>query len=448
MAKKSIENLDNLLTNIGYGKYQFLVFISTISLASSTGSEYILTNLFQEYLISHLDYSTTLATIIVTLINSGQIFGNFVTYVLSDNFGRLFMLQVSLVLTVVFGLLSAAIARNIITFAIFRGISGFGVGLSMTNTFSYMIENSPNYNRGLFTVSFMLFTIIGQIVAILIAYLFMSGVDGSNWELTFSLNFLMYLLSVVPLFFFLEESPWCLIKKNKTEECINVVDKISKSNTGVGLTEDEKESLRGIEFREIVNKNMIFGKRYLSKTLTFTWLVAYVNIGIAWPHYLIPMAVDGDEYFIITALSISFSLLFYVITSVTIETNVFGRKYSCFLCLSTLGIGGIVGILLPINSFYFGVFISVIYGIAYSGYVVIRLFLLEMYETEIRTTAQSIVLLCSRVHMIYFPIVYVLITSDPKYSLIFFGAGGVISCVLMFIFSQDTLGKHLDYEYN
>ena len=79
---KDLENLDNILTNIGYGKYQFAVFITATYFNFSVGAKNIPVILFQEYLTSHLDYDILLATILIIIVNVGGVLGNFSAYLL------------------------------------------------------------------------------------------------------------------------------------------------------------------------------------------------------------------------------------------------------------------------------------------------------------------------------------------------------------------------------
>lgn len=442
-------NFDEVMTKIGYGKYQFIVFLVSGFTSFTQGSELVILCVFQKYLSEVHDFSFLLISFLATLIFAWQTLGIVISGYYSDKLGRLFMLKIGYLIILISGVICALIP-NFIAFIILRSITNFGIGICLPIGTTYTLENSPSRNRGFLAISFEGFYLIGQGLVLILVYFCMNNSDGSNWILVFGLTPLLGVFALLAMFTLLYESPWFLLRTGKNGQGLIVTESISMVNTGKGLTDKEISIIRKIE-PMFDNKNIlevVINPEYRPRTFKLMVVMAANLVGFSGAFYLLPGLIDSDNFYLGFLLCIICIIPVWILSFILIERIGWGRKYVLLLNFLIIVVLCILGCTLATNEIGMIIVLGGICGLASVSNIVLVPFILEQYETEIRSSSYTLINIIARVQMLYIPAVFVLISFKPMYPIVFYAMTYSIAAACIFSIKQDTAGRELDYNYN
>jgi SP family arabinose:H+ symporter-like MFS transporter len=163
----------------------------------------------------------------VGCINIGAAIGALLAGRLADSFGRKKTLLFCALLFALTGV-GTGWAGNFTAFIVFRMLSGMAVGIAALVCPMYIAEISPAAGRGRLVALYQLAITVGILLAYLSNY-FLLHSGENNWRWMFSSQSAPAILFFAGLFF-VTESPRWLVRKNRTKQAENILEKIGGSD--------------------------------------------------------------------------------------------------------------------------------------------------------------------------------------------------------------------------
>lgn len=184
--------------------------------------------------------STAMQEAIVGSVLFGAMFGSLSSGKLTDLVGR----KRTMLITASFFIVGTAIATfaaSVTSILIGRSIIGVAIGIGSYTAPLYIAEVAPVNMRGKLVTLNQLAITIGIFCSYLINYTFIQ-MEGS-WRLMFAIGMIPAVLLAVAMFL-LPESPRWLVKKNKIEKAIRILQRLRQSNNVLPEIHDIKNTLR------------------------------------------------------------------------------------------------------------------------------------------------------------------------------------------------------------
>ncbi len=343
--------------------------------------------------------------------------------------------------------IGSALATNVDIFIIFRFLGGIAVGASSVVAPMYISEISPASMRGRMTALFQFNVIFGILIAYISNYALRNlGDDAWRWMLGVGgLPAVAYFF----LLFAVPESPRFLVKKNKTAEALDVLQKIETGNV--------QEEMDAIRNSMAGTRDNLFSGKY-TRPIAIAFLVAMFNqlSGINAILYYAP------RIFELTGLSSADSLLQPVVIGITngiftmlglIIIDRVGRKK--LLIVGSIGMAICLG--LTAKAFYEQSFQGYSLLVLLTGYIiffafstgaVIWVLISEVFPTAVRGQGQS---LGSFTHWFFaalitfvFPVMVEWGEEGAGTAFLLFSAAMVIQAVVVWKYFPETKGKTLE----
>lgn len=231
--------LDDVLSKIGLGWFQFrLWWICGLGFGAAAVEVVLLAFVLPEIRrVWHLDEYQIGS--LVTVVGLGSIVGEIGFGVMADKYGRRPVFIVTVLIIVVFGILSS-FSPNPFWLCFLRFIVGFGYGGCIAVDFTLYSEFLPTEGRGTMLFMLSVFWPFGQVATCLLAW---SIIPSMGWRVFIAACTLPIMLTAVarPL---IPESPrWLLLQgrnQEATQVCIDMAELNGKSAQDVGLG-DERE---------------------------------------------------------------------------------------------------------------------------------------------------------------------------------------------------------------
>ena len=281
----------------------------------------------------------------------------------------------------------AALAPEVISFMVFRFISGLSIGASSVVAPVYISEIAPAKYRGRLVISFQLNNVAGILLAYLSNYL-LQGVGGENdwrWMLGIvavpSLFFSLFMLSV-------PETPrWLLLFKNDEAHAKEVL----------SITEDDPDkTIRELKAASTHRSEPLFNKKFY-KPLLLAFLLATFNqlSGINAIIYFAPrvfeMAHIEKSSAFLSTVGIGVVNLFFTMLGWSLIDK-FGRRTLMFIG----SLGYIISLSLIAWSFHTGSGSFIVYYVflfiaahAVGQGAVIWVFISEIFPNSVRAAGTS-----------------------------------------------------------
>jgi len=184
--------------------------------------------------------STAMQEAIVGSVLFGAMFGSLCSGKLTDTFGRKRTMLIIASLFII-GTILATLAGDIAMILLGRIIIGLAIGVGSYTTPLYIAEVAPVQIRGKLVTLNQLAITLGIFFSYVINYAFIQF-DGS-WRFMFAIGVIPAILLALGMFF-LPESPRWLVKQNKIEKAIRILQKLRNSNNVLPEIHDIKNTLR------------------------------------------------------------------------------------------------------------------------------------------------------------------------------------------------------------
>jgi putative MFS transporter len=206
----------------------------------------------------------------------GYAFGSIVIGGLSDRFGRLRILLLTMGLTGLGSFLDAS-ANGVVTLSIWRFLTGMGVGADLNLVSTYLGEMAPAARRGRIANVTFLVGILGQAVTPLVALALVPRfVIG--WRLLFIIGGVIATIGLVARFQ-LPESPRWLALHGRVGEAEEIVGRMERAAVAKGVSLPEPREEAALAARTTVSFGDLLVQPYLGRVavLLSMWFMWYIG---------------------------------------------------------------------------------------------------------------------------------------------------------------------------
>lgn len=377
----------------------------------------------------------------------GQLFGAIFFGWLAERVGRMKVLTITILLFVAMDMacLFAGSAAAMITF---RFIQGIGTGGEVPVASAYINELIGSKKRGRFFLLYEVMFLLGLVGAGIIGYLL---VPVYGWKAMFIVGLIPAVL-MIPLRFFLWESPRWLALKGRFQEADKIVARLEASATRAGHSlETPVEMPITTTTRQYSGWKELFKGMYLKRSLVIwaMWFGAYIvaNGLITWlptlyqRHFNLPLDTSLAFGFMTSAAG--------VVAAVTCALLIdkVGRKrwYSAALLLGAVPLA-----VLAITGATSAVQVLIMAGLGYALVQTVTfslyLYSAELYPTRLRAIGTGVGSAWLRLGSACGPLVVGLSMATGGIHLIFgiFSAVLLATALITLLFAIETKGKRLE----
>ena len=208
-------DVDSAIDIMGMGKYQWYLFFIMGIISLSYSAEVMLLAFLLPIFQNEFNVSGLQSTLVPLASIIGAFIGAFVLSQLSDQFGRRWIIIIGVILTAIFGIISA-FASNIYTESIFRFFVGFFMKIGVV-AITLLAEFLPTINRGKILMAFGIFWTIGLMISVSLAWICLTYF---NWRIYIKLTTIPLWIGAIGALF-IDESPHFLITKSAFSNNIN-----------------------------------------------------------------------------------------------------------------------------------------------------------------------------------------------------------------------------------
>lgn len=462
--------IDTLLNTKGYNLYTLKVIGLCMLVLMIEGLQMSLFSSMIIPLTKYYNISDDQVKFLSSILFVGVGIGSFISGSSTVKYGR--PLVINFFLFVMFiSTFMMAFAANFIIFGICRFVAGFGLGLIVPTTINLLTEFLPLQNRALVLTSIWVGFGLGAIYLQISMLCIMPNLEADKLPLTLLAASLLTLIAFVLNAFFLEDSPRNLILMEKFEEGIFLLEKITKSEDEIKISDDLKVRIYS-EVREGTNKNIsnnlseIFRPKYIILTLLLS-IIWFLNSVVTYGPYLIstltmqqlghgdnrldpeghPISGFSNKEIIINQIFINLILMpSNFLGGILSEISFLGRNKSTILNV--------------IFSFFMIIFIVACPEYFTLGFGLLQSFLgiafsintsysCEVYPTKIRDQAIGFLFFCTRLGGFSSQIIYLYLQKFGVWVPYYFtGLIIAIIVVLLYLLPYETYGQPLDVDYS
>jgi MFS family permease len=397
------------MENLGMTKEAWRVFNIANLLQFIWGCEACFISINMTNLGEHKGISTEQISLSICLLYTMMGFGSLMVGITTKHVGRIFTLQLTTILYVVFTFICSILPRplNFYHVLFFRCLSNISIGIFNIVILNLLSEFLPITNRSFILMVNSGFYNFGNFFLIILNNLIFPGGDSTqktlfkstDWRLVNSFTTIPGIISIVILFVYARESPLFLLNKNRETEAFHIIDEMSKSKNII-LTEEDKERIKSSvvekknynlnsDYRELFYKEY----RYLTFGSLLICSICYLNmIGIS---YLVPKSIDalGNRTY---NLSYNNQLLIYgllqlpngFIGGYMTESDLFGRKGTMTMSAILCGAFYLIIYVWPKFLCFYAGEVMLFNSIAFGGAFI---YVTEVFPTNLRDQAQSFI---------------------------------------------------------
>ncbi|XP_065876226.1 organic cation/carnitine transporter 7-like [Euphorbia lathyris] len=236
----AVYTVDEALIAVGFGKFQYLVLFYSGMGWVAEATEIMLLSFVGSAVQTQWNLTSHQVSLITTVVFLGMLVGAYSWGLVSDKYGRRKGFMVTAIVTFGGGFASS-FSPNYVALLVFRGLAGLGLGGGPV-LLSWFLEFVPAPTRGFWLIVFQAFWTVATILEAALAWIIMPRL---GWRWLIALCSLPYFILLIfyPL---TPESPRYLCLKNRKDEALHILEKISKLNgkplpNGVLVTDHEIE---------------------------------------------------------------------------------------------------------------------------------------------------------------------------------------------------------------
>ena len=438
--------IDQILNDVGYGKYQIITIINTILVLMTLGSYLIIVpSLIIPFKI-HFNVNDALLSLLSSSIFIGNVIGALLFVSFNSYFTRRFMnnscLLIIIILTFFLGFI-----QNYISFFVFLVMIGICLAIILPININVLAENIPTKYRSFCLISTNSGVNLGQILTNIYIILMMPNKETDN------IQYVCYFLMIIPFvtlvysFFLFQDSPKKLIISGKENEGIVLLEKMHGEIKALS----QKILIREVQMKNHEKSNNlseIFGNNYLK--ISIILIILHIFIGICYfgsnaimalTIKQLGLSVKFDSLIIKMTIIISSNIPGAIVGGIISEWKLFERKKTIIIGYFILAISCFLIIFNSENYTYYyflGVFATPIY------YIITQNYAIEVYSTAMRDKAMALLLFSSRLAAIGAQFLFIFLSNEyvflPFYCIL---AISVVGIILVLLLPYDTIGKTL-----
>lgn len=399
----------NYMERLGMTRESWMVFTIANFLQFIWGCEACFISINLVSLGEHNGISLNNISLSICLLYTMMGFGSLIVGVITKHTGRIFTLQITTIIYVVFTFICSILPRpiNFYNVLLIRCLSNISIGIFNIVILNLLSEYLPVRNRSFILMVNSGFYNFGNFFLIVLNNTIFSKGDKSSkhpfklndWRLVNSFTSLPGVICIIILFFYSNESPLFLLNKNKEIEAFHIIDRMSRRKN-INLTDDDKIRIKSsiVEKKNYnLNSNYreLFYKEYMHLTIGSLLIcsICYLNmIGIS---YLVPKSIDtlGKKTY---NISYNYQLLIYgclqlpngFIGGWMTESDLFGRKGTIMVSSVLCGVFYFIIYFWPKFLCFYAGEVMLFNSIAYGGAFI---YVTEAFPTNLRDQAQSFI---------------------------------------------------------
>ena len=281
----------------------------------------------------------------------GCVFGALFAGALSDKYGRKKVLLLSGLLFTL-SALGSAVPDNLTQFVLARFIGGLGVGSASMLSPLYISEIAPAQIRGMLVTLYQLAIVFGINIIYIVNYL-IANTHDQVWNVQLGWRYMLgsegipAILFFV-LLFFVPESPRWLVKENRSEEALKILNQIDRPEETHRILEEIKETVNEEKgsfldlFKPGIRKAMVVGS-----VLAFFSQVTGINAIIYYAPEIFKQVGFGSESALFQTMIIGFVNMLFTLVAIRL-IDYWGRR-----TLLIWGLSGMVSCLLGMGMFFY-----------------------------------------------------------------------------------------------
>ena len=384
----------------------------------------------------------------------GCVFGALFSGALSDKYGRKKVLLLSGLLFTL-SALGSAVPDNLTQFVMARFIGGLGVGSASMLSPLYISEIAPAKIRGMLVTLYQLAIVFGINIIYIVNYL-IANTHDQVWNVQLGWRYMLGSEGIPAilffiLLFFVPESPRWLVKENRSDEALKILNKINGPEEIHRILKEIKEAVNEEKgsfldlFKPGIRKAMVVGS-----VLALFSQVTGINAIIYYAPEIFKQVGFGSESALFQTMIIGFVNMLFTLVAIRF-IDYWGRR-----TLLIWGISGMVSCLLGMGMFfYFEITSGSLLLLFILGFIasfasslgpIPWVLISEIFPTKTRGTAMSfsIVILWLGVVLItqFFPVLLSLFGG--AFTFWIFMINALILLIFTLIFIPETKQKTLE----
>ena len=384
----------------------------------------------------------------------GCVFGALFSGALSDKYGRKKVLLLSGLLFTL-SALGSAVPDNLTQFVMARFIGGLGVGSASMLSPLYISEIAPAKIRGMLVTLYQLAIVFGINIIYIVNYL-IANTHDQVWNVQLGWRYMLGSEGIPAilffiLLFFVPESPRWLVKENRSDEALKILNKINGPEETHQILKEIKEAVNEEKgsfldlFKPGIRKAMVVGS-----VLALFSQITGINAIIYYAPEIFKQVGFGSESALFQTMIIGFVNMLFTFVAIRL-IDYWGRR-----TLLIWGVSGMVSCLLGMGMFfYFEITIGPLLLLFILGFIasfasslgpIPWVLISEIFPTKTRGTAMSfsIVILWLGVVLItqFFPVLLSLFGG--AFTFWIFMINALILLIFTLIFIPETKQKTLE----
>ena len=455
-------SFDDILNDMGFGKYQLKVYAIMASLALAEGAQVMVFTMMIPILEVQWGIQEWLNGLQASLIFVSFLIGSVISGQISDRLGRKKPIVFSSGLMFLLSLGSAS-SPNIVVLILFRVALGLLVGFFAPLGATILAELTPLLLRGRYMALIQLSLSFGMIFGICMGLAILSDLTHGNWRLLIAVCTLPGIFAFICSIIFLEESPRYEIVLGKYESAFRIIDKINHDNGKKKfekLSDDQKTRLirwstnlnKTFSTEDVASIKALFRDhgKLITPLLWVDWFATsfiYYGIVIFLPDTIEKINNEGkgteSHDFIKLLISTITELFAVVFAALLIDLKHFGRKNSMIIFYELTAFISLIVYLDEKSHFIYWATMSKFFVTMTA--VFCFQFTSEVYSTKCRTTGLGMASGIGRLGGMAMPWVCVSLADiNPVAPFLAFACLGMVVGIINFLLPYDTTGKALD----
>ncbi|KAL4461092.1 hypothetical protein ABPG72_006954 [Tetrahymena utriculariae] len=466
-----IITFDEVLTKIGQGKYQLVIYIVMALIGMTEGAQITIFTLTIPILKHQWDVEDYLNSLQASLVFVGFLIGAMISGQVADRLGRQVPFLASSCMTFVVTYLTA-LSTNIYQMIILRFLMGMLVGFFGPLGMTLLAETTPQQQRGRYMSLVTISVSIGQLVALVSGYFILDNLQEGNWRMLIAVTVIPGTISWFIIIFWLDESARFLLCSGEYEKSFKILDRMNQVNGKVNFQELDHRMKQGLtnwskKFNEKFDDNdkaSISGlfKGDLKIITPIIWLymfcLSFVYFGIL---ILLPSLLDKinniqydtsksssdafgeSEDMAKLILTTTIEMISGVLASIMIEIKGFGRKNSMINFFLIQAITLFMVYYDDLSRFIFWTTLTKFYQMM--NYAFSYQYITEVYSTKVRTTGIGMANSVGRIGGILMPWICAKLQEyDILLPFLLFSVLSLSMSALLTLLPYDTLGRDID----
>ena len=242
--------INQLIDNMGFTKYHLILFLTNSFFLFCSGMQEII----HVILLSLIDESHNLSYYHFALMNSIEYFGytiaTIIVNIITNYINRKRSIQIAILSSLIFTGLSLT-SYNFYFAAFNRFFIGICMGILHILIYLNLFESVPTQIRGFISSLIQLFFPLGCFTLSFVCYFeLIEGNKKLNYKILLLIPFIITCILCLFVIIFIEESPRNLFGKNKFQEGVEIMKKISNFNKDMNYMENK------FNFNEIELENV------------------------------------------------------------------------------------------------------------------------------------------------------------------------------------------------